>query len=360
MAKFGNIKGGPGLTMREVARLAGVSHPVVSAVLNENFKSVKVSEKTRERVLRVVRECGYYPNAVGRALSTRRTGHIGFILSDTIADGLANVYYANCLAGIEDACRRRGYSLNISLYNLSNIDSFVFPPKVGQRAVDGLILGDCIEAAVLTKFREFGLPFVCIGDDVEVKQEIPAVVSDCIGHTMMCFRYLAKLGHRCIGYHSPVRRRALEFADVYVRMAAEDPELAGCSIKVLTTSQRGADYDCAKPVLTSWLTMRPADRPTAIFANYQIVLALLKEMHKHGLECPRDISLISGLDTKFCELTEPAITCVRQDMAGLGRMAARLLLDHVEGVRELEPRTYTHESAGILMERESVRRISDV
>ncbi len=344
---------GKRITISDVASRAGVAKSTVSFVLNEKGTQVPISEETRKKVLRAIQDSGYQPNAAARALSTRRTGQIGFILSDTIADGLANIYYANCLAGVEKACRHRGYGLSVSLYNLSNLASFVFPQKVGQRAVDGLILGDYVQAGVLARFNEFEIPLVCIGDDVERGEKVPAVVGDCFTNMWIAFRYLVRLGHRNVGIHTPMRRRAEEYFTEFARQIAADGQYKNYRVTALYTPQIGADYDAAGPLMDAWQAMKPEDRPTAIYGNYQTILAFQKEMKRRGVKCPQDLSLISGLDTIFCGLTEPGITSIRQDMEGVGQTAANLLIDHIEKVRPLESKIYPTELSGELIERES-------
>jgi DNA-binding LacI/PurR family transcriptional regulator len=351
--KTRNVKVGKRVTISDIAFRAGVAKSTVSFVLNEKGTQVPISEETRKKVLRAIHECGYQPNAAARALSTRRTGQIGFILSDTIADGLANIYYANCLAGVEKACRRRGYGLNVSLYNLSNLDSFVFPQKVGQRAVDGLILGDYVQTGVLARFNEFEIPLVCIGDDVERGEKVPAVVGNCFEHMWIALRHLVRLGHRNVGIHTPTRQRAEDYFNEFARQVAADVQYANCRITPLYTPRIGADYDAAGPLMDAWQALKPEDRPTGIYGNYQTILAFQKEMKGRGLKCPQDISLISGLDTIFCGLTEPGITSIRQDMEGVGQMAANLLIDHIENIRPLESKTYPADLSSELVERES-------
>ena len=164
--------------MKDIANKVGVSHPVISAVINSNYKSIKVSEATRVRVRETIKEMSYFPNAAGRSLSNRKTSTIGFLLSNDVADGLSNAFYSSFLSSIEKACRDKGYGLNVSLYNLSNVDTFVFPQKVGQRSVDGLILAGYLEKAVVSHFREFGIPCICLGKDMEFENIVANVSSD--------------------------------------------------------------------------------------------------------------------------------------------------------------------------------------
>lgn len=324
----------------------------VSRALNRDADPF-ISEATRRRVRAMALEMGYQPNASARALRSQRTGSVAFILSDAVADGLANIYYAQCLAGVEQVCREREYGLTVGLYNLSNLESFIFPKKVGERAVDGVILADHIVADVLTRFKNFGLPIVCVGDDMEHGVAVPVVVRDYFDQVGVALRHLVKQGHRRVALHIPTRTRALEIGQEQIARAKADPELAGCEVSLLTTDGDPADYRSASQVLGKWLALPEEHRPTALYGGYQVVLAVRKLLARYSLQCPRDLALISGLDTPFCDLTDPGITSVQQDMVGLGRMVCTLLLDHLEKHHRLEARQYVHDTPSTLVVRES-------
>jgi DNA-binding LacI/PurR family transcriptional regulator len=342
------------VTLKDIAEAVGVKKSTVSVVLNHRSTRIAVSDSTKNRIFSVARELGYHPNAAARALTTRRTGHIGFILSDTIAEAWANAYYAECLLGVEKGCHRKGYGLNISTYNLSNLETFVFPPKVGQRTVDGLILADFVQAGVLEMFRKFEIPFVCIGDDFELPGGgAPSVVTDCVSYMVLAFEHLARLGHKRIAMHLPCRRRAQEWGEEIFSQARERPSLAGCEWTPLVTPQLVADYSVAPQVLDVWQAIPASKRPTALVGGYQVILGTLRELQRRGLRCPKDLSLISGFDLPACEFTTPSVTSVRQDMLGAGELAAGLLIDHLEDRKELENRRYFFKRPATLLARES-------
>jgi DNA-binding LacI/PurR family transcriptional regulator len=324
------------ITIKDIAARAGVGKATVSYVLNATQTKVSISEETRKRVLQVVKECGYHPNAAARALSARRTGQIGFILSDTITGGWANMFFARIFTGVEQACRKRGYGLNASLYNLSNIDSFVFPPKVGQRAVDGLVLCDYVEAAVVERFKEFGIPCVCIGDNIEVAELVPTVACDIVGGTFDAIRFAASLGHRHILYCMEPSRRGREVGQTLVNRARADSTTQHCRISLFEPEMQ-SDYSAAGPMTQIWMKTSVQERPTVVIASDQTLIAFLGELNQYGLQCPRDVSLISNCDTHLCSFSYPPITSVSQDLEVLGGIAVDLLVDHLDESKPLTP-----------------------
>jgi DNA-binding LacI/PurR family transcriptional regulator len=345
------------MTIADIALKAGVAKSTVSFVLNDRGTRVPISEETRQKVLKVVNQYGYQPNSSARALSMKRTGHIGFILSDTVADGWANSFYATCLCGVEAACRKRGYGLNVSLYNLSNVDLFVFPSRIGQRSVDGLILADYVESAVVKRFREFDIPCVCIGENTEVGELIPTVAPDVITTMLKALKYAVQLGHRRIGLHFPTRRPDREAAEFLVKSAKLDPELASSQITILYTDNP-ADYSAAAPLMKSWLALSAEERPTLIIASDQPIISFLNEMSERGLRCPEDISLISSADTRFCGLTNPHITAIHWDLALLGSAAVDLLIDHLDSNKPLGIEMSRNDFVGEMVIRRSCQKLS--
>ena len=323
-------------TIADVAAKAGVSAATVSYVLNAAQSRIPISEKTRQRVLRAVRECGYHPNAAARALSRHRTGHLGFILSDALHHGWSNLYFSAALGGVEKACRERDYGLSISLYNLSNIETFVFPARVGQRAVDGVVLTGYVQAAVVRRFQEFGVPCVCIGDNVEVAELIPTIGPDVIGGLMKAVAHLAGQGHRRIYCHFEPSRRGREVAELLQARVAEGPLTRDCAIQVIDF-RFPADHRAGRPLIDHWLSLLPAERPTAVISNEQVLPAFQREMRREGLSCPGDLSMLSNCDTLLCEFADPPLTALRQDFDEAGRIAVGMLIDHIEAGKPLGP-----------------------
>lgn len=325
------------MTMAGIARLVGVSRAAVSAVLNPSYKTIKVSQETRERIERAIAEHHYFPSAAGQSLKYKRTGHIGFILADTVADGWANAYYGKILNGVESACRRRGYGLNVSRYNLSNLDSFVFPKHVGQRSVDGLVLvTGPIQAAVVQRFREFDIPCVCVGDDIEVAELIPTFSANIPRILFQAIAHAQSVGYDRIAYCFRGSQRATE-ACAEVMSLVQASDLAGRVAITLMETPGEADYSAGEPLVQRWLDMTESTRPNCLLANDQMLVAIVKSLTRRGIICPRDVGLISTVNSSLCEFCHPSLTALHIDLEQIGDETTQLLLDHLENGAELSP-----------------------
>jgi len=307
--------------------------------------------------MRAARECSYHPNAAARALSTRRTGHLGFILSDTVADGWANATFAKVLSGVETACHKCGYGLNISRYNLTNLDSFVFPPRVGQRSVDGLILTHYVEAAVVRRFQEFGIPCVCIGDNLEVGGMIPTIACDIVDGLFQAVEYGASLGHRRVVYWNERTRRGREVGRLLIERARANPSTSECRVTMQEIPGGLANYNDGKPIMDYWISLPKEDRPTFVIASDQALLAFLVELVGRDFRCPEDLSLVSSCDTRLCEYSFPPLCSVSYDLEGYGELGAEMLIRHLEEHIPLGPEMSRMEPCRMNL-RKSVGRVT--
>jgi LacI family transcriptional regulator len=318
----------------DIAKIVGLSAPSVYQILAKPDHP-RYSAATRHRVLKAAEEMGYHPNSAAKALSTKRTGHIGFILSDTIADGWANAAFAQVLAGVENTCHKLGFGLNISRYNLSNLDSFVFPPQVGQRSVDGLVLTGYVEAAVVQRFREFGIPCVCIGDNVEVGGMIPTIACDIVDGLFQAVQYAVRSGHRRIVYWIEQTRRGREVGQLLIDRSRNNPLTAPCQITLKGFPNELGNYNDGKSMMEDWLSGSREERPSLVIATDQALVGFLMEVVKKGFQCPRDISLMSSCDTRLCEFTFPPLSAVHYDLTKFGEIGATMLIDHLNDGKAL-------------------------
>ncbi|MBN1553999.1 MAG: LacI family DNA-binding transcriptional regulator [Phycisphaerae bacterium] len=313
--------------MIDIAKRAGVSVGTASTILRR--KPGRYAEKTRRAVMEAAKALDYHPSAAAQALVTKRTGHIGFILSEAVEGGLRNNYFATILSGVERACRETGHGLNVSLYNLSNIDTFVFPSKVAQRSVDGLVLTGNVEAAVVEKFRSFNIPCVCVGDSVEVGDIVPTVATDIVGGLLQAVLHAHELGHRRVGYHVRESRRPREIAVELARRVQE--QTAGrCELIPLETAGAEAGYAVSRKVAALWQSLPESHRPTVLITSDQVAQGLLRWFRSEGLYCPKDIGLICEGDTELCEFADPPLTAIRQNQDRLGYLATKMLIEHLD------------------------------
>ena len=325
-----------GVTLKDAAARAGVSVSLVSKALNNARGPVRMADETRRRVLAAAREIGYQPHAVARALVTKRTGFLGFILSDDIADAWSNAVFSQVLSGVEAACREGGYALAVSRYNLSDLDSFIVPPKVGQRSVDALVLTGHVEAAVVQRFCEFGIPCVCVGDNVDAANLIPTVACDFVDGMFQAVLAAAERGHVHMWFCNDQTPRGKEAGRLLCGRTQAQPRTRPCGVELVRIPDNGhGNYGDAAPLLECFLARPRDDRPSVILAPDQVLVAMQPLLREHGLACPRDVSLISTCDSRLCEFAAPPIASLSYDMSAYGRTAARMLIEHLDNAAPL-------------------------
>jgi DNA-binding LacI/PurR family transcriptional regulator len=336
--------------------MAGVTKPTASVILNNRPTIITVSEKTRKRIFDAAEKLGYQPDASARALVTGRTGNIGFILSDRVTDGLANEFFARQLCGIERACSRLGYGLKISVYNLSDIDSFVLPPKVGQRSIDGVVLSGYARAEIVKRFKTYGIACICTGDNVETAGLVPTVSVDIVHAFGLAVKHAAELGHRLIGVTMGVTRREHEVIDLVERQMSADETTRECKLVRIHLPGRECDYATAKMLMKSWLELEDSQRPSLLITTDQACVAMMSELASLNKRCPEDLSLIGTCDSRVAQYASTPLTALAHPLVKIGEIAAELLINHLENKKPLGDNSVNNLSCE-LVKRKSCSRI---
>jgi DNA-binding LacI/PurR family transcriptional regulator len=148
------------LTISDIAAMAGVSKAAVSGVLN---KKSRVGQETEKKILSIIKKYNYVPQDSARALSTKRTYQIGYLVSSQVTLGLANSTFATYLAGVGDCCQQRGYRMMASSYDMTKVENFLIVEKLRQRCVDGLILTGLFDSKIIDNLRSLKIPIIFIG-----------------------------------------------------------------------------------------------------------------------------------------------------------------------------------------------------
>jgi LacI family transcriptional regulator len=305
------------ITMLEVARRAGVSVSTVSHVINQTRF---VRAEKREAVLTAIRETGYVPNSVARALMTARSQSIGLVMTV-----ITNPYFTEVVQGIDDEVFRNGYSLLLG-------DSHDDPDRelrilhdLHQRRVDGVIIAPSGDpGAALRYVREQSIPTVLV--DRMADAAFDQVGSENVESTALLVRHLADLGHRRIalvagleglattverlnGYRLGLHRSGQEFV----------PELA--------TRGDSAAEPARRAVAGLLALARP---PTAlVIGNNYMTIGALRALREARLTVPGDVALVAFDDFEWADLFTPRLTTMAQPCREMGASAVRLLFSQV-------------------------------
>lgn len=309
-------------TIQDVAQFAEVSTATVSRALS---RPERVSEATRARISEAVRVTGYTPNQSARSLRQKTARTILVALPD-----IRNPFFSNILDAIEKEAAARGYGVLV-VNRFSGDDS-------GRRMrdyflsnrVDGLLLFDgAVDLQHLRMLANDQSPMPLI----VVCEEIP----DAPFHTVktdngfaaeQATRHLLALGHRRIGHIRGPEGNVLtaERAGGFARALAD----AGLSVRPDWVFPGG--FSMESGWAAAQLFMALEDRPGAVFAaNDESAIGFLSGLRQHGIECPRDISLVGFDDLAIASHVWPRLTTMRQPREALGRIAAGALIDLVEG-----------------------------
>ncbi|WP_082492190.1 LacI family DNA-binding transcriptional regulator [Leifsonia sp. Root4] len=302
-------------SIRDVARLAGVSHQTVSRVLNHH---PSIRPETKARVLSVMDQLQYRPNRAARALVTSRSRTIGVLSASSAQYGPAS-----SIAAIEVAARAQGYYINTA--NIVGADREAITGAVEHlmaQAVEGIVV-IAPQVRVFDILAEFAIdvPLVTLQSSGRFDGNTLAV--DQISGARLATRHLIELGHRHI-YHLAGPQ---DWIEAEARMTGFLREMSDS--EVATTAPILGDWtaDFGYYAGRELLSVRDF---TAIFSsNDQMALGLMHAVRDAGLDVPRDVSIVGFDDIPEAAHFAPPLTTVRQDFAELGRRCVERLITDI-------------------------------
>lgn len=321
-------------TLKNIAEMAGVSMAAVSGVLNNSAK-INCSKDKREQILQLAKMYDYAPQSMARALSTRRTYQIGFMVSTKVTLGLANTYFSTLMAGVQHVCQQRGYLLTVTAYDLSSIEDFVIPQKLKQQSVDGVIIAGSTAPEVVKLIQKFDIPFILFSDPLLVepfyeKSEHNNIVSlsyDNLANNRLALEYLARLGHRKIAVSS------LPYFKNYFHNIRRSSDLDLIEI----VDEDMDKFECGIELAKQWLAAPRAERYTGMYTCDQVCCGFLSALHENSrVKCPADISLISNCETPLCKFSYPKLTAIDNDVYLQGVTGINILLNVLDNKISLE------------------------
>jgi LacI family transcriptional regulator len=307
-------------TIKDVAREAHCSLSTVSLVVNNTGY---VSNETRERVLKVVKDLGYHATRSARGLASKTSGNIGFVLRDDHFDQ-AEPFYTRVFLGAEFAAGQRGYYVLLSTVNQKFREPEGFPRFLLERNVDGLIIAGRVPMPFLTSVSRFNIPIVLVDFEVKRKRSSAVLIDNRAG-AHAAVRHLVSLGHRRIAFvcgdinHPSLAERLEGYRETLAEHGIAEP--AGM---VDTTEP---DSRIANGANAMARILRQPHLPTAVFAgNDATAIGCIQEIQRAGLRIPEDISVVGFDDVELSALMHPPLTTVRVFKEELGRLAIETLV----------------------------------
>jgi DNA-binding LacI/PurR family transcriptional regulator len=323
-----------GTTVRDVARIAGVSTTTVSRVLNGHASAIRISAETAARVRQVAETLHYRPNASALGLRTTKTRTIG-----VIAEDLLHPFTAELLGTVYEKCQARGYHLLLGHAKSGRGEGWELSTILHADRVDGVLLigevlghvGEQEAADMMGRLVHRHRHVVSVGSRPGMAGVL-AVTLDFAQGAYLALEYLVDIGHRTIGYVGQSsegeswvnRQRRL----TYQRFLRERGLPCPATNEVLIPLTIEGARDALQTMLA-----RP-DRPTALFVNNDfLAILLLRAARMYGIEVPADISIVGFDDIAFATLCSPSLTTVHYHIGEIGACAATALLDEIDETR---------------------------
>jgi len=326
-------------TIRDVAELAEVHPSTVSRVINSDSR---ISERTKNKVLLIIKKLGYTPNAIARGLKTKRTFTLGMLIPD-----ITNPFFAEIARGVEDAANKNNF--NVILCNTDDKlkKERTYLEILREKRVDGLILGTAhIRDQSILELEKKKFPYILISRNVERLNKNCIIIDDLAGG-MMATEYLIKLGHHRIAHISgPLKTRS-----GLNRLKGYQLALKKHKIEYNDELVGEGDFRINGGYQVMKRFLKLPEPPTAIFAaNDLLALGAMQAIQKKNFYIPEDFSIIGFNDIELASFVYPSLTTIRQPILEMGNLAVKMLLKIIidgefnQGKIVLKPKLIIRES----------------
>lgn len=314
-----------GATIRDVARLAGVSPSTVSRVINN--KGV-ISDDTSQRITKAMEELNYVPNDFARSFATGSSHTIAIVIDVVNAEAYSNSFFNNTVFGIETTAHRNDYSLLITngataYGGISSAERLVLGKKI-----DGIIVPESIVTNEFSKLlNEQNFPCVVLGHREEDAREMSWVDINNVQAGSLAVRHLYQRGYRDIALLTDGDKDLFNKD----RVAGYRRELEACGLTFTPDRiihQLTSAEICRDRVTSLMNSENPPD--AVICSNDRLALGAIRAMRLMGRKVPEDLGIVCFDNTSITELAEPAVTSLNVDTYELGVQAAEILINQIE------------------------------
>jgi LacI family transcriptional regulator len=311
------------VSLKDIARIAGVSPSTVSFVLNGKAKQMRISEALAGKIMEVAKKEGYHPNPVAVSLRTGKSQILGLIV-ETISGN----FFASLARIIEDEAARFGYKIVYTSTENNHQKGKELIGMLSQRQVDGYIITPT--PGMEPEIRELiadNKPVVLM-DSYFPGIDVPHVLVNNYEGVMNGMEHMIEKGYRRIGFVTV----DLQLVQMDERLRAyhdsmKKHDLADDNL-VITLPYDGGAKESGIQQITDFLKNTP-DLEAVFFATNYLGLLGLESIHRLGLKLPDDLAMICFDDHDVFRLYPPGITCIRQPAEEIAKTALELLMNQL-------------------------------
>lgn len=313
------------LTIRQIAKLAGVSRSTVSRVLNDHSG---VSPETRERVLQVIAETGFHPDPIARSLSSRRASIIGLVIPLALESLFEDPFFPRLMQGISQGCNHHDYMLTLFLLHSLEEEARLYPRISRRQFLDGLIVtatrnGDLL----IPKLLANRIPFVLHGRHEDPR--VSFVEVDNVSGAHAAVTHLVRLGRRRIALITGPSGSlaAKDRKQGYLNALQERRIPADEALIVHGDFTESSSYQAMQRLLPH--------APDAVFvASDSMALGAMRALREAGKRVPDEVAVVGFDDMPQAATSDPPLTSIRQPIRRAGVLAVEMLIDILENGTE--------------------------
>lgn len=308
------------ITIKDVAKLSGVSISTVSRVIND---SKPVSPEVRKKVLSVIEETGYKPNDVARSLVTRRSYLIGVIINN-----LAQSYVADIVRGIEEIGKMYDYDILLCSSYFSKEAQKKYLQLLDRKQAEGIFLvGHKFDDEVIDLAKSLNKP--CVYFTQKIKEDMEHISIDYFAAGQEATNFLIKQGHKKIAYIS-------DFDDTVTaeeqkisgyKKALKDNELAVKSSSIYSAGGRRYNhaYTLGPDVLKD---IKKID--AILCSNDELAIGIMNYLLDNGVNVPEDVSVMGFGNIREGQVVRPQLTTVGEPFYDYGAVGMRTLIKTIK------------------------------
>ena len=333
------------LTIKDIARLSGVSPAAVSFAINGRNG---ISPETRKKIQGVIKETGFHPSMAPRRLTSHKSYNIA-IIYPTEASPFESLFYYEVAQGLTEELTRAGF--NVVLVPLEMEDNAYAMPKIIRRKdTDGAIFLYDMPKSLMREIEGLGLPYVLVDWQSEGSGGV-CVELDCEKSIVSAMNYLFEKGHREIGFVG-----SDDLPVYYLRcFKSYQGILAEKRLQIYPNWVQSEVHDVENAVACLERIFSLPQKPTALCCSSDMcAIRIIQAAGNMNIKIPEELSLISIDDIILSRYVFPPLTTVSYDKEYIGRTSAGLLLKLMDGEKaeNIVIRRHT------VVERMSVREIS--
>jgi LacI family transcriptional regulator len=331
------------VTIKDIAKLANVSHTTVSRALNN---SPLIKEPTKKKILEIAAQMNYTPNFNAKSLVKQKSYTIGLFYT-SISNGTSPSFFADTLKGVNSVISQE--------YNLfvRGIDDYSDYSSIGRQRYDGILLmsQSVNDNAFIYHVMEKNIPFVVLNRDIEEKNIINILSDDKEG-ARQAVEYLIEHGHSDIaiiegkqGFKSSQQRK-----EGYISALIQH----GIQIRSEYSASGNYDMESGYRAMEQLLSLNT--RPTAVFcSNDDMAIGAMNAIFANELKVPDDVSVVGFDDIGFAQYTMPRLSTVKRPVEQISVEGAKKLLSLLNGNEQRKEKILANTE---LMIRDSVKTLA--